>query len=420
LKQSYRLQVLTSVFPPTMQSYSSVNCGISASVETLPAARPGAVRKLSRQSAYCLVLSVLFLVSAEMTARLDDWLHAGIPVFSTPDYERDLFLKDEKGTRGRPHGHFKKWRLNAFGFRGPEIAATPTPGCTRIMVLGASETFGLYESDGKEFPAQLADLLGHDGHYEVINAALAGMTVRSMTHYWETWAGQFQPDIVVIYPSPLFYLNDGFSQAPRPKSAPPPAQPEAPSMRSRFVFRMKDVFHVPDFIQKWRTERQIDALISGKSEDWFFREVPPDRLEVFAADLTKLTKAIEKRGARPVLLTHALRTATPLRPEDFDDLHGMRVHLPRASEEILAAFERAAVRAVVAQGAKEHVAVIDVAEVMNGRREWFADLVHFTDEGAAVIGGLVAKSIQAGDTRTSPDQARRRRADRSIQGSNGG
>src|SRR5262245_65881480 len=80
----------------------------------------------------------------------------------------------------------------------------------RVMVLGASETFGIYESDQKEFPAQVAGLLrakGGSPKVEVINAAIVGMTVRSMIPYWRNWASQFRPKIVVVYPSPLFYLE---------------------------------------------------------------------------------------------------------------------------------------------------------------------------------------------------------------------
>lgn len=396
----------------TMHTDSCTTCEVSNAVQTPAAARSGRGRKYIRQSAYWLTLGGLFLLSAEMTARLDDWAHLGIPIFSTPDQERDLFLKDENGTRGRPHGRFKKWQMNQFGFRGPEITLEPVPGCTRVLILGASETFGLYESDGKEFPAQLEDRLNHNGRYEVINAALPGMTIRSMRKYWENWASQFRPDIVVIYPSPLFYLGDAISDKQPPKIPRTEPVPEkAIGFRSRLVFRMKDVFHVPEFISKWRTERQIDALISDKDDDWFIREMPKDRLALFAKDVEKLMQAIENKGARPVLVTHAVRVAMPPRAEDFDDLHGMRIHLPRASEEVLASFEYEAARVITAEGAKRHVQVIAVAEAMNGRRNYFADLVHFTDEGAARVAELMAEGILSKNTTSLLDQAASRHRD---------
>jgi lysophospholipase L1-like esterase len=357
-----------------------------------------------RKGAYWVGLAGVFLLSAEVAARVDDWLHLGVPFWASPDYERDLLVQDQGGKHGKPHGRFKKWQLNAFGFRGPEMALQPTPGRRRVMVLGASEMFGLCESSGKELSAQLAGLLGDKGHDEVVNAAIAGMTVRGMIPYWQKWAAQFRPDVVVIYPSPLFYLYDYPPGAARADSAAAAPVPE-PGIHSRLVLRVKDVFHVPDFIQKWRDERAIAARTAGKGPEWFFDSVPQDRLDLFAADLAELIRLVRRDGATPVLLTHATRAASPPRTEDLADLHVMRIHLPRATEEVMAEFERAAGQREVALGADLGVAVVDVAGVMNGHREWFADLVHFNDEGAAVIASLVAQRLQA---LPDPAVARRR------------
>src|SRR5262249_52392179 len=107
---------------------------------------------LVRRGGYCVALVLVCLLSAEVTARLDDWLTLGVPFLESPDSDRDLVLRDEFGTRGRPHGRFKKWQLNGFGFRGREISVQPERGHCRVVILGASEAFGLYESPGREFP----------------------------------------------------------------------------------------------------------------------------------------------------------------------------------------------------------------------------------------------------------------------------
>src|SRR5262245_16320664 len=113
------------------------------------------MRSLLRQIARWTLAGVLFLLAAEAASRLDDWLAYGTPVLANPDRGMDLTVQDEHGLHGRPLGRFKKWALNEAGFRGPEITETPAPGVTRIALLGASETFGLYESPGKEYPSQL-------------------------------------------------------------------------------------------------------------------------------------------------------------------------------------------------------------------------------------------------------------------------
>lgn len=383
-----------------MSTHSPVIPDSSLAPEVSPVVRDATVaRRYGRKGFYSATLLGLFLVSAEITARLDDWLYRDVPLLATPDKDRDLFVWDGGILWGRPHGRFEKWRLNEFGFRGPEIQLTPAAGYTRVMVLGASESFGLYESENKEFPAQLAHLLDRLGSYEVVNAAVPGLTLRTMTPYWERWAAQFRPDIVVVYPSPLFYLVNNWPRQKAPRTAQEKAprmeiqSEKAPTLRPRLLSHMKNVFHVPDFIQQWRNQRNIEANTAGMAPDWFFQVVPQDRLDFFAADLEELTASIRKCGAQPILLTHAIRSAAPPRPEDSADLHAMRVQLPRATAEVMPEFECAANRQVVDLGAKCDVPVINVAEVMNGRREWFADLVHFTDEGASVIAGLVADRI---------------------------
>jgi lysophospholipase L1-like esterase len=355
------------------------------------ARRPGRLRR----AAYWLGVLVLGLLSAEVTARLGDWLYKDIPFLATPDADRDLVVQDENGNRGKPHGQFKKWRLNGFGFRGPEIERLPAPGTRRVMILGASETLGYFESEGKEFPAQLAELLGSPGPFEVINTAIAGMTVNGMIRYWHAWLASFKPDVVVIYPPPLFYLHEPPPWGGRKaKAATAPKAPEPAPLRSRLVFRLKDMVHMPAFIDQWRTRRQVAALLEGKSDDWVFRSVPQDRLDHFVADVAELARTIEQSGARPVLLTHAIRAANPPRPEDHWDLFGMRVHLPRASEEVMVAFEEEVAQRVRALASQRGWPLVDVAARMNGRREWFADLVHFNDEGAGVIAGLVAEQLR--------------------------
>ncbi len=134
-----------------------------------------------RQLLYAFALAGVTLASAELAARVEDRIRDGTPLTSSPSSERDLKISDELGPRGRPSGRYKKWRLNEWGFRGPSIPQDPRPGEIRVLILGSSESFGLYESPGLEFPAQLASRLRDRGDYEVVNAAVAGMTLATMT-----------------------------------------------------------------------------------------------------------------------------------------------------------------------------------------------------------------------------------------------
>src|SRR4051794_25760970 len=81
---------------------------------------------------------LLCLCSGEIVARLDDWTFDDVPFLANPDRERDLLYHDTDTLRGKPNGRFKKYHLNAFGFRGPEMTKVKPSGVKRILVLGAS------------------------------------------------------------------------------------------------------------------------------------------------------------------------------------------------------------------------------------------------------------------------------------------
>jgi hypothetical protein len=352
-----------------------------------------------------LLLAPIVGVAAELTARLDDQIRYGIPFASTPD-SRDLTIVDSLGTRGRPRARYKGWHLNNYGFRGPDISAQPARGCTRVMVLGASETFGYYETPGKEYPAQLGDSLHDAGCFEVINAAVAGMGLRQQVSMWENYASRFQPDYVVIYPTPLFYLR---SDAPTPSTGVIAGAPPEPSVRPRLIERVKDVIEVPRPIQRQRILHWIAAETTGRADDWFFRTPPAERLDLFIRDLDRLVTAVRARGAIPVLATHAMRFSIPPNPDDEFMLLAWRQYTPRARPEAMLAFEMKAAERMREYAAGNHIALIDIARRMTGHREQFADFIHFTNEGAAVVAGEMANDLRRmsglAARRASPDRA---------------
>lgn len=342
---------------------------------------------------FWVVLAVTSVLAAEVTARVEDRLRLGIDLLAVPNHDRDLMVHDELGIHGRPNGRFKKWRLNSYGFRSDEMSLLPPIGCARVMALGASETLGLYESPDKEYPAQLSAALEPAGCYEVVNAAVAGLSLRALTQMWNLWAARFLPDIVVLYPTPAFYLAEN---APRD-----PGPPSRTQMRSepwwtpRIVGRAEDVIEYPPFIQRRRVARAL-ASRPPPSADWDITGVPADRLRQFEADLDVLTEAIQRDGASLLLLTHATAFGdTPTRHQAEEDaLTAWQQSTPRATGPVLLQFERLAAQAVERVAMSRSVAFLDVAQSMNGHREWFAgDLLHFNDAGAGIVAGLIANRL---------------------------
>jgi hypothetical protein len=332
---------------------------------------------------------------AEVTARAVDNVYEGVPYLAAPDFNHDLLLLDTLGPRGRPNGHFQKWKLNSAGFRSPESALIAQPGCTRVMTIGSSETFGAEgESPNKEYPAQLSDSLRGRGCYQVLNAAIVGMSLRSAIQVWDRWDSRFHPDVAVVLASPAMYLGDR-----APVFAPEPPRtlrdtPGPPWWKPRLITTAKQYFDFPDFIQHWRVQRKIYELTSGHPRGWMFDSIPHERLEDYRRDLDSIVVTIRSHGAQPILVTHPIRAGATIDASDRILLDGLRTFVPRARRDVIVAFDSAAAEVVREVGRRTHTPVCELRDVMNGKHQLFDDVVHFSDQGAGVVAGAAANVIQ--------------------------
>jgi lysophospholipase L1-like esterase len=90
--------------------------------------------------------------------------------------------------------------INGQRFRGPrEYAPRPSPGTTRIAVLGDSIAFGWGAAEGATYPAVLERQLQRDGRsVEVINAAFPGTCLGEKLAWYESGVRPFQPQLVLL------------------------------------------------------------------------------------------------------------------------------------------------------------------------------------------------------------------------------
>jgi hypothetical protein len=337
-------------------------------------------------------IAICVAVGAEAGARLDDWVFDRIPIFANPTKD-DLITQDQFGRHGRPNARFRKWHLNNFGFRGPDVNPPRTTGCRRILILGASETFGLYESPDSEYPALLRK--GNSSCVEIVNTAVVGMGLGAMKDYWQRLLKSFGPDLVLIYPSPLFYLSDDPAPQTRSAAARDPAPEPAHPFTLRLVDRLHNVLHKPDFLQIRIDKRSVAAQLAGKPPGWLYASVPADRLDAFQKDLDSLVSTIIADGKPVALITHAIRFSDNEGTiEDSLSVWDMRVFAPRASGRIMIEFNSAANERLRTVAEQYRTQVIDVAASVTGCHECFGDLIHFTDQGASRAASKIRMTLQ--------------------------
>ena len=303
-------------------------------------------------------------------------------------------MRDATGPHGRPFARYTKFILNNLGMRGPDVRVTKPPGIIRIVTLGASETFGLYESLGHEYPRQLEDSLRSCGRFEVINAALIGMSLPTADQYLRRRVASLRPDVVVLYPSPAQYLLDSASTATPPDTA-PTAGHDITWRQLRVASRLERrlTLLIPARVRNYFRHRALE----DSARAWRFAGVPGPRLAQFAADLRHMVASVRSIGARPVLMTHAdvfmaERSANAVLIEQW------RQFYPHAAGTTLLQFDSAAAVATRHIADSDSVTLVDLVTIVrNGLSRpgawYFGDYEHFTDAGAALVAGALAPRV---------------------------
>lgn len=110
-----------------------------------------------------------------------------------------------------PRGYFDErnglvYKLNRYGFRGPDYARAKRPGVRRVAVVGDSFTFGEGVKLEDTFCRRLEGLLTSRAGLavEVLNFGTSGWGTTDEVHFLEQEGLGFQPDLVVL----VYVLND--------------------------------------------------------------------------------------------------------------------------------------------------------------------------------------------------------------------
>jgi hypothetical protein len=357
---------------------------------------------------WCAIAAV-FLTTAELFARVDDWVTWGAPLLSPYNHDR-LLMHDSLGIRGRPGYRYEKWRMNNEGFRGADMSLTTAPGRVRVVVIGASETFGLYESEGREYPARLQTLLDSiaPGRFDVINVGLPGMSLSAMVPYYRNLVARLNPRYVLIYPSPSFYLE----VTPLPAVYTPPRvdprvagaatrrwPPPRDFFESRLGAKGRDVLKElipPSLVTAYR-EWRLRRLRAGQEPGWVWQSVPEDRMAILREHLERLIPSIRATGAEVVLLTHTNRfigaPGAAAGPDRRHLVNLIAAYYPRATEHVMVAVDSAANTIIRQVAQAEGAPVVEVEGRIPPGGADFADYAHFTDAGADAMARILADGL---------------------------
>lgn len=359
---------------------------------------------------YIASLLAVFGVSFEVACRIEDRVRYGMPLLSAIRDQEDLVIRDRAGMHGRPNAQYQRFVLNSLGMRGPEASVAKPAGTVRVVTVGASETFGLYESDGREYPRQLEDLLRREMpmwcaprsplRAEVLNAAIFGMSLPTAEEDLRLRVAATRPDVIVAYPTPPHYLDDDLPRAARPDSS---GRTLPASLAARLHPRAADRLReqvkalLPESIADWLRRRDTERSLRRHPPGWRWTSIPKDRLTAYEADLRILVGTIHSLGASPILITHGNAFPSNQR-RDPSLLARWERFYPRATGETIVAFDSAARLVTLRVADDSSVAVIDAQRILYDRMtttgsRFFQEYSHFTDVGAALLASLVAETM---------------------------
>lgn len=342
---------------------------------------------------------IAFVVTLEVCIRVEDTLRWGAPLVGVYTHDA-LFTIDSLGWHPKPGAEYQKWTINSAGFRGPEIEQPKPSDVIRIVALGSSETFGQSESSGNEFPRVLERALNRRAtedpelsgmRFEVLNAGIPGMSVARIPDYWNQWAGSFDADAVLIYPSPAFYLD----AEPPSRTFAPPAAAGAQKDSPRVLPKTREVINrfLPERVEAVLKRFLIERTVSGHEDSWVWEDVPTDRLTAYLEDVDHLVSTVSASGAGVVLATHASAIERPLDAQASAVLLGWRKFFPRASPDVILDFEERANEETARMLTDQGVQVVRTDLGMPADPSLFSDHAHFTDAGATVFTDLLLDTV---------------------------
>ena len=351
---------------------------------------------------------IVFGLSVEFCVRVEQYFRFGAPIFG--EYRIGILRVHDKNI---PNTQFEKWKNNNLGFRGPDITVKKPEGKIRVVCMGASETYGVFESPDKEWPAQLRDLL--PSQYEVVNTAVAGLTLNYFPSYIAKHVLPIEPDVVVIMFNPVFMIarNDGQpaevveniknSEPEKLKNnlKPPITNRLRPTFRvianAKQIIKQALVGKFPTLLKKfqiWNLSRQITKLEAEYLKGMKPFDTAPE------ADLQNLKKITEKvidlvmaNGPRIIFCTYpSLISYESFAKHPAIMLGTRRFHIYLSMDGMNDALIKG--NAIVFDTSIEkNITIVDVSAAIPKTLEYFEDAYHYTDNGAALFAEKIATQI---------------------------
>jgi len=320
----------------------------------------------------------------------------------------NLFEEDISGIpHNVPNMTYQKWKINSFGFRGKEIDFEKKKGGIRIVCLGGSESFGFYESEGKEWPSQLGEMLRDKFQtVEVINVSVAGLRVTQRKDYVGKYVLPLKPDFMIIFHQRILeYVKESIRGV---KGKEGPSRRRGKKLKniedaSISVFAKRAFSKIEDVLmrccpQKFITKYRLKTLrrrIRKKEKKYLIHkepmnEVPDNIVFEYEGDLKAFIHYLKENHIVPILSTFPA-LVTPFNRDIHEEilLATRLIFCIELSENGILHALRVLNDTMRKVAKEENLILIDTENLIPKTREYVGDNFHYTDKGAEFLAGNI-------------------------------
>jgi lysophospholipase L1-like esterase len=275
-------------------------------------------------------------------------------------------------------------QINSSGYRGPEIRREKLDGELRIVCVGGSTTFGVYTNEPECYPRQLEAFIRRahpDRRVSVINAGVPGFNTAETLINTVLRLVDLRPDVFVILENvnellPRRWPNFEEDYSHFRKEWSKPRQ----GMLDRLLEHLSALYVLARFkFTDYKWCQYVDYYCDIDFPKYYPKldvDLEERTVEPFRNHLVMLCRLANAYKSRPVLCTMARRSDV----------------VP--SESFIRAFEQQnEVIRVVARD--ERATLVDLAEELTGRNEFFSDFVHTNVPGSRQVARRVARVLEA-------------------------
>jgi lysophospholipase L1-like esterase len=332
-----------------------------------------------------IITLLVILLVAELAIRIRQAAKYG----SATAVEEFYTLDPKSGLRipraGFSDGHIS---INSLGFRGPEITAEKPGGTVRLAFLGASTTIS-HEVSGNDFvwphlaTASLSQAFPK-AHFDYVNGGVSGYTVNSSLKNLEYRIAPLQPDVIVIY-----HATNDMSSELRELAATQGLIAEGGFQEFSWPGR---------YLVLWNlVEKNLRVMIAERAalENRGRLVFDPRTLGAqFRTNLAKLVHSAQKQAKVVAIATFSthLRKGQTLEQQQRAVASAIFYMPFMTFEGLLASYER--YNQIIREVASETgVLLIEGENDIPGTPAYFADSVHFNNDGSRVMANRVSQAL---------------------------